>query len=36
TPKYNLSCSAYIAEQYNQRLSYRERVRLKIEKLLNP
>lgn len=36
TPQYSLSCSAYIAEQYSQRLSYRERVRLKIEKLLNP
>ncbi|MFT6301457.1 MAG: hypothetical protein ACI9XK_000421 [Granulosicoccus sp.] len=35
TPQYNLSCLAYIEEQYSQRLSYRERVRLKIENLLN-
>jgi hypothetical protein len=35
-PQYNLSCTAYFAEQYSQRLSYSERVKLKIQKLLNP
>ena len=36
TPQYNLSCTAYIAQQYSKRLSYSERVKLKIQKLLNP